>query len=234
VIGSVLVLGSLGLLGAGGSGLWLDRTQRDADGYLWARTDRLTTDAYAVTTEKIELWRDTSGWFVPISDVLGDVRVSVLREGGPGPVFIGIAPTRKVDRYLDGVARAVISGGPDAEIDRTLPGGAPAGPPSEQDLWVSSGEGVGSATADWEAEAGSWSIVAMNADGSGGLDVRLELRATLPSLPWIAVGVLIAGGVLLAVGSLLIGVAASRAAHSATPGVAEASAGVGDGTPPQG
>ena len=53
--------------------------------------------------------------------------------------------------------------------------------------------------------------VAMNADGARPVAVRINVAATLPSLPWIATG-LLAGGLLLAAGIILIVIPARRAA----------------------
>ena len=47
-------------------------------------------------------------------------------------------------------------------------------------------------------------VVAMNADGSAPVSVRVNVAATLPALPWVATGLLIAGVVFLAAGALLI------------------------------
>jgi hypothetical protein len=44
----------------------------------------------------------------------------------------------------------------------------------------------------------------MNADGSAPVSVRVNVAATLPALPWVATGLLIAGVVFLAAGALLI------------------------------
>jgi len=52
----------------------------------------------------------------------------------------------------------------------------------------------------------------MNADGSRPVAVRINVAASLPSLPWIAAG-LLAGGVLaLTAGVILIAVPARHAA----------------------
>ena len=44
----------------------------------------------------------------------------------------------------------------------------------------------------------------MNADGSAPVSVRVNVAATLPALPWVATGLLIAGVVFLTAGALLI------------------------------
>jgi hypothetical protein len=47
-------------------------------------------------------------------------------------------------------------------------------------------------------------LVAMNAGGSAPVSIRVNLAATLPALPWVAVGLLTAGAVFLLAGALLI------------------------------
>jgi len=44
----------------------------------------------------------------------------------------------------------------------------------------------------------------MNADGQPEIDIGADLGAKVPALPWIAVGFLAVGGILLAGGVLLI------------------------------
>ena len=53
----------------------------------------------------------------------------------------------------------------------------------------------------------------MNADGSRPVTVRLSVAATLPDLPWIATGLVIAGILVLAAGVILIAVPTRRAAR---------------------
>jgi len=50
----------------------------------------------------------------------------------------------------------------------------------------------------------------MNADGRPGIDVRADLGARIPALPWIAVGFLLAGALFAAGGALLIAGAIRR------------------------
>jgi hypothetical protein len=54
----------------------------------------------------------------------------------------------------------------------------------------------------------------MNPDGSAGLTVRADIGAALPGLPWIAGG-LLAGGILLAIGGVLLIVIPVRRASAA-------------------
>jgi hypothetical protein len=54
----------------------------------------------------------------------------------------------------------------------------------------------------------------MNADGSRPVAVRVSVAAALPSLPWIATGLLAGGILILAAGVILIVVPARRAAKT--------------------
>ena len=62
VIGAVLVLISLGLLGAGGTALWAETTQRDAGGYLDLGTATSSTTGYALASDTIDLHAAGNGW----------------------------------------------------------------------------------------------------------------------------------------------------------------------------
>jgi len=61
--------------------------------------------------------------------------------------------------------------------------------------------------------SGNWTLVAMNADGSAPVSVRVNVAATLPALPWVATGLLIAGAIFLVAGALLIALPARGASR---------------------
>ena len=54
----------------------------------------------------------------------------------------------------------------------------------------------------------------MNANGSRPVAARVGVAAALPSLPWIATGLLVGGALVLAVGIALIAVPGRRAAKT--------------------
>jgi hypothetical protein len=60
----------------------------------------------------------------------------------------------------------------------------------------------------WDPHGGSWTVVAMNADGRAGVGVQADLGARMPAVLWIAIGLLIggagflSGGVMLATGAI--------------------------------
>jgi Domain of unknown function (DUF4389) len=220
ILGSLVALIAAGLLVAGGTLLWADRTQRE-DGYLTTPTERLEVESYAITSESIDLFEtDTSGDWVLTEGVLGDVRITA--EGAGKDVFVGIGPTADVAAYLDGVEHAEIR---DVDFDpfevdyRLFAGAEPSGPPGEQAFWAASASGPGEQSATWDTESGEWTIVLMNADASDGVAADVSIGAEANFLLWLAIGLLVAGVLVLAVGVLLI-VLGARGATSAAPAAA--------------
>ena len=205
-IGIFFGLVSLIPLGAGGTALWADVTQRD-DGYITSDVQAFSTSGSALVTEPADLGVPGIGWLYAPS-VLGD-RIRAPASAGSA-LFVGIGPSNEVDRYLAGVRHTLIT---DfwSESVRLIGGDAIASAPSSQDFWVASDSGAGPRTVTWDPTGGSWSVVVMNVDGQPGVDVRADLGATIPPLVWISVGLLLLGLVLLAGGSLLVFGAIRRA-----------------------
>lgn len=201
VIGALLALVALVLLGAGGTALWADRTQRDA-GYATTDVHDFSTSGSALATVSTELGSAGVGWLYS-PGLLDKVRIRVTPTSPDRALFVGIGPSTEVDRYLAGVRHTVISEfwGDKTE---TVGGGPPASAPGTHDFWVASATGAGPQTLVWEPADGSWTVVVMNADGRPGVDVGADLGARFPALPWIAVGVLAGGAIFMAGGVLLI------------------------------
>jgi hypothetical protein len=216
VIGTLLALSSLVLLGAGGTGLWADRTQRDG-GYATTGAHEFSTSGSALATERTHLGSAGIGWLYSPS-LLGKVRVRVTPTNAGPPLFVGIGRSADVDRYLAGVNHTLISDffGNKAEA---IGGGAPRSAPGTQSFWVASSSGSGARNLVWDSTKGSWTVVVMNADARPGIDVRADLGARLPALLWIAVGLLLAGAILLVSGVLLI-VGAIRGRRASRAGMA--------------
>lgn len=200
-IGSLFVLLSVVLLGAGGTGVWADRTQRDG-GYVTTDEHEFSTSGPALATERTELGSAGVGWLYS-PGLLGEIRIRVTPSSAGQPLFVGIGPSADVDRYLVGVSHTVISdfwGGTTETVD----GGTVVPAPTMQDFWVASATGTETKSVVWDPADGTWTVVVMNADGRPGIDVRADLGARLPTVLWIAIGVLAAGAVLLSGGVLLI------------------------------
>ncbi len=217
VLGSLAALLGAGLLAVGGGLLWADQTQRDDDGYLSTPTERFDVSSYAIVSEPIDLVEaDTEGvdWLLS-DDVLGDVRL----RAADGDLFLGIAPTSKVEAYLSGVEHHKLT---DVEYDpfraryEPVAGDAPTAPPGEQDFWAARASGSGEQTLRWDPESGNWSLVVMNADASPGIAADLSVGAEANFLIWLAIGLLVAGGVFLLGGAGLIFLGARPAGAPAT------------------
>ena len=147
--------------------------------------------------------RHVASLLVP-STWLGTVRIQVVSADQGVPVFVGIARDVAVRRYLHGAAFSQISDFGREAVPVTAGGGAPRTAPIHARIWAASASGTGPQTVRWKAQTGTWSVVVMNADGSKGVDVAATAGATVPALIWIASGLLIAGGVFLAIAVLLI------------------------------
>jgi hypothetical protein len=201
VIGTLLVLLSLALLGAGGTGLWADGTQRDG-GYVTTGTHDFSTSGSALATEHTQLGSAGVAWLYSPS-LLGKIRLRVTPVSAGEPLFVGIGRSGDVDRYLAGVNHTVISDFFGDKV-QAVPGGAIQSSPRTQEFWVASASGRGAQTLLWNPKKGSWAVVVMNADGRPGVAVRADLGARMPAVLWIAIGLLVAGAVFLVGGGLLI------------------------------
>ena len=212
VTGLLLALCSLGLLGAGGYALWAGATQRhggDIDLGTWG----YRSTGYAVVSSTADPYGAIGGLPVPRS-LLGTVRISVMPAPGTGPVFAGIAPAGAASHYLAGVSydtvRGITHGHP---VYTGHTGGAPATAPARAVAWAARAAGPGARILTWPDHSGSWTVVAMNADGSRPVAARISVAASLPSLPWIAAALLTGGVLALAAGVALSAVPARRAAR---------------------
>lgn len=200
-IGVVLLFGGLAFLLAHGEG-------RDGDGYYSSGETRLSTGAYALSTEDIDLGNAADA--LP-KDVLGRVRVRAQRPDD-GSVFVGIGPERRVREYLRDVAHAEVDDlDPPAYVRH--PGGAPARPPADERFWVAQSQGSGRQSLDWKVDGGHWAIVAMNEDGSRGVTVDADIGAKVGWL--LPVGLGLAGaGLLFGAGGAALIVTATRRRRS--------------------
>jgi hypothetical protein len=204
-----LVLGSLGLLAAlaflagGGALTWALQTHRDSSGYFTTNTHHYQTSSYALSTESL----DVGGITGTLGDRLVRLRLTATSNDPTKPLFIAIARTEHVDRYLAHVEHDELR---DIESDasgidyRQLGAGAPPALPATQSIWRAHTTGTGSQTITWPVEKGHWSAVAMNADGSRSVSVDAQLAARVSYVWWIVTGLFVIGGLSLAGGGALV------------------------------
>lgn len=217
---SVTGLLALVLLAAGGVALWANG-EKDDDGYLSTGSDRFATSTYAIATDNLDVDSGGAGW-ITSSDRYGKIRLQVDSRADK-PVFVGIARTRDVTRYLAGSAHATLTDvdySPFRPEYRTDAGGAPAGRPADQRIWTASAQGQGRQTLTWDVKHGAWSVVVMNADASRGVDTSVRAGANVPILPAIGWGALGGGLVLLLVTGGLVYAGVKSAGRAAPQGPA--------------
>lgn len=219
VVGAVLGLNALGGLIAGAAVLAVDRGQRDSAGFLTSPGAQLSTQTGALVSDRLGLDVGGPDWAYPRA-VLGDSRLRVTAADAGDTVFAGIAPADAVAEYLAGTQYATVTDfvGTDARYV-THDGTAVPAAPASSDIWVEKVSGSGTQTLSWTPSDGDWAIVVMNADASPGVSVRADVGATAPFLVWIAVGLLVGSGAMLALGIALVAVPVHRASSASPTGV---------------
>lgn len=184
--------------------VWLFNANTDSAGYVVTGTQQIETPSYAFATTDLDL----NGDFDWLYDRGPKLRVQAESDE---PLFIGIARSDEVERYLAGVAHEQVT-----QLDlesfalTTEPQTGVTAPaaPAGQTFWAASVQGAGPQTLEWDGGYGQWSVVVMNADASPGVNAGLGFGAHIPHLTWIAVGGAIGGGllVLVAAGLIVLGV----------------------------
>jgi hypothetical protein len=209
VFGAIGVAIALVLLVGAGFGLWA-LGQRDADGFYTAGPERLATPTSALVTNDLDVNTDAPSWV--FDDAFATVRLGATSAK---PAFVGIGPTAAVSRYLAGARHAQIT---DVEVDpfrvtsHVTGGTGRLAPPAAQSFWRARASGAAGrgTTLTWDVESGNWSAVVMNADGSPGVVAQTSVGAEVPSLKWVAIGLLIAGVLFGVGGGLLLWVGTRR------------------------
>lgn len=218
VFGSLFLLVGIVLLIGGGTLVGVDLGFTDDDGFLKAPNAELERDTYAITG-RVLLENDWIWWW-------RQPPRAQMEMSGEGSIFLGIAPKSDVEAYLADVSYAEIR---DLEFDeyrrthvwtteyRDYVGEAEPALPSEQTFWISSVSGEGTQILRWDLEPGDWMLVAMNADGSRGLELEGTFGVEAPWLLGLGIGLLAAGLVLLGVGLALVLVVARSSRRSDAP-----------------
>jgi hypothetical protein len=199
VSGSLAALLAVALLAVGAvAGVALG--ERDGTGYLNTDTHSFSGGGHALVTGNLDV-SDAPSWF---GEHLATVRIEATATE---PVFVGIAPTADVERYLAGVAHDRVT---DVDTDPFAPeyeavaGARTPQSPASLGFWRVQASGSGTQTISWPLEDGDWSAVAMNADGSGPVAVDARFGAKIGALGWLVFGFLTAGGLALVGGVALV------------------------------
>jgi hypothetical protein len=196
---SVVGLLALLLIASGSAGLWARYGASD-HGWITSGTHRYAASGRAIVSGSLDA-DGIPNWLV------AKARITASSDDGR-PLFVGVARTADVDRYLAGVAHSTVEDvnfGPfDATYSTT--GGTVVPPlPASQTFWAKSG----TRTASWKIRNGQWRVVVMNADASprvvADAKVGVTIRGALP-IAFSLLGV----GLALAAAAVAIGVGGRR------------------------
>ncbi|GAA2161636.1 hypothetical protein GCM10009845_11960 [Pedococcus bigeumensis] len=208
VVGSIIGVAGLGVLTGGFAMEVVDHTARDSAGYITVAETHVDTPGYAVVAPPVRI--ESASAALP-RRVVGDLRIRVVSDAS-APVFVGVAPSFAVDRYLTGVARTTPGVG--RNDDRDFSGSAPASPPGDVAIWDASKVGSGPLELVWSPRPGDWDLVLMNADGSATVGADVAVGAQLSWLGGLGAAALLGGLVLTAGGVTLVASATRRASFS--------------------
>ena len=182
VVGIVVAVASVAALGAGA---WAAVASTGGAHLDVGAHGSYRTGGYAVATEGTDWRSEFLGW-------VGSVRLEVAAAGGK-PIFVGVGDAPAVGRLLSDTAYTTI--GEHTRTDHA--GGAPRGE-RRAVAWAARAEGTGTQTLRWHANGRRQIAIAMNADGSRDVHVRVVSSAVaLERMPWWVSGGLFALGVVL-------------------------------------
>jgi hypothetical protein len=221
VLGGILSLVALVAVAAGVMLLVGNYTQRDADGFFKTSTKPYESGGYALLSDDLDIGTNGPNWLFEKG------RLATLRIQGSSAdgrkLFVGIAPTARVKRYLAGTSYDRVTNidvDPFALDYERSPGSAAPAPPTNVGFWTATADGAGRQSLEWKVAKGNYSVVVMNADASRGVDARLSLGAKVRFLFWAALGLIVVGLVLLAGGGALLYVGLRRRAAVTAPAIA--------------
>jgi predicted RND superfamily exporter protein len=203
VIGVLGLILGVGLIAGAIAGLNQDR---DADDFFVTDGDRFERSSFAITSEATEVLTGAPGWVADLVLDPVDIRVSGASNSG-GSLFLGIAASSDVERYLADVAYDEVDTVrfEGSDIDYThRQGTATPGVPGNESFWAASVEGPGLQTLDWSVEQGDWSVVMMNADASTGVDATLVRGVRVSNVVAVLWGAGVFGLLLLLGGGYLV------------------------------
>jgi hypothetical protein len=204
VFGGLGLLAALAFIGAGATATWSLESKQDGSGYFATGTHRYQTSSYALATESLD---STTGWVSWAERLGGRIKITATSTRPAKPLFIGIARTQDVDRYLGNVSHDQIG---DLKLDpfgvqyQPRRGHAPAVRPTAVRFWDARAAGIGTQTISWPLRSGHWSAVVMNADGSRSVAVDARVAAHVSDLWSIVAALFVLGGLSLLGGGALV------------------------------
>ena len=211
IVGIVVVVVAISLIATGGAVLWANGVLTDGEGYLTTKTIRVDKGSYAVVSEPTDI--EVGSWWVWDWGDLATFKIEGSNDDSSKNIFMGLADESDSNSYLIDVNHDEVIDidiNPDRLDFRNRPGNSEPAIPTTQDFWLESVNGPGTQTLAWDMQAGTWSLILMNEDGSAGVDLSVLLGVKIPWLFGTGLGLLIGGIVALPLGTLMIVLAARR------------------------
>lgn len=210
----LLVLGIMAI--SGGAAILYYNAGTDSEGYAMSVVHEVRSSANAYVLW-VAPWQGSSFSWVGESNIGACKWVASSVDGGPevlmgwawasdGAAYISNFRYETPDQVWNWYTEAYY-----AEIDvpstKLVGQGVPSRVPSAETFWIDSAATSGTATIHWDPTwdktAGMKMIILMNADGSSGVNVDLQLGFKVPILTWLPY-VLIPLGILMCVGGGLL------------------------------
>jgi|LSQX01.2.fsa_nt_gb hypothetical protein len=206
ILGVLLALTGVLSAASGVLVLVVDRLYSDSSGFFSTATHTVGSNGFVLTVPDVngQLSGRWQSW--GLSHAQATVRVTGSSRL-PTPVFIGVAPTAQVSKYVSGVARDRITSidlrAGSVEYDH-VDGTVLPGDPAKQDIWVAEVGGAGSQTLEWELQDGDWALLVMNGDASAPVAVDVRLSARFDIIEPLIIGLMAGGVAVLALGIVLL------------------------------
>ena len=203
VAGGAGLLVGLAFVGSAIAGIYGLETNRDAKGYFITHPHHYQTSSYALSTESLSVGGITGA----LEAGLLRLRITATSNDATKPLFVGIARTQDVNRYLARVQHDELRNikfDPFKVDYRRLGSGSPTALPTTQSFWQTRASGAGTQTISWPVKKGHWSSVVMNADGSRNVSVDAQLAARLSGAWWFVTAFLALGALALIAGNVLV------------------------------
>ncbi len=198
VAAGLLLLLGVGMLVGGGALRLADSTLRDDAGFVMGNTHTWRSPGYAVRSESAEIDTDSTTLDLP-ARLLGTM-TATADPATPNGVFLGVARTADVERYLAGVAQSTLVDPFDEDGAPTITfvdGGSPGVAPTDATFWAASASGRGPQQISWEPEDGEWTLVVMNGEGTTPVAADVAIGAEVPVLDTVGTVLLVAGLVVV-------------------------------------
>ena len=190
ILGAVLGLLGLGLMGGAAVLLGLFGTDGQAEIPIGAVTSQ---SGRAVVVTDFEISSDAP---VPVDEQWFDLQLEVQ---GQDPLFVGVAPKTDALEYLQGVPYELVTGidsSADTFNQTTIPGDRVPEAPASETFWTDQASGR-DVTVAWPVSDSDITLVVMNEDASRVVDGDVSVLATVAWAGTAAIGMMIAGLVLI-------------------------------------